>query len=293
MGDTVQTGPAEEMLSFEELAERREKREKNLERINAAVEFVERELSLLVHDHLYSRLQPSRDITLVQRMRGLVRIGIQPHHLGNVDQTSIEKSITLSKEWKEFETSHVRAKLDALVAIFKNLNDTDDLDNSYNADELFPAVLWSLLRNQPAHLASGIDFIKIVLAEPLSGIEAYILTSLDAACAFLETVDPKTLSNDLESFQPNAMNKFASNLRSSIGELSDTISTNLSSNFGSNLFKRNRPSYGELVNPRWMTIQAKDMTLGEVDYLLKDYRQLVEYIGGNNHNTGREINETK
>lgn len=207
--------PGRQMLTAAEVAERRKAR-KGLEYKRVAMEeAAERRVCELVYDKLWrhkSTLDDVRDEKLRSKTAALLLVGIDLKELGvDIDMASIDEAkqqeandcLAQARECLEKmnDYKYPLGKLQQLAAAHKAIVDalTKLLPSSSSADEILPALIYSLITCPPA----GINIISNFLfmhrfrsSNRIDGESAYCLTNLEAAISFLENVELSSLRAD-------------------------------------------------------------------------------------------------
>lgn len=211
-----------QMLTFQELAERRRAR-KALEQKRARLEeAVERRLCEGIYARIYrhrSTQDEALDAKLRSKTAALALVGINLSDLG-VDLGEASMSIpekeagsasrgveikeALEPARKEFvlmsEKRYPLGKLNHLKAVHRIIVDVlSQYRPSASADDIMPMMIFTLVTLPPEnlHAISDARFIQNFRWEQkLNGEAAYCLTTLEAALSFLQTVDLSTLRAD-------------------------------------------------------------------------------------------------
>ena len=215
--DSVDRGSEQQMLTPEEISERRKARRMLQRKKLALEEAVERRVCEKVYSRIWrhrSTLDEVRDEKLRSRTAALALVGIDLQDLGiNIDtaQSKAEGSAETVKsqveDWilkaregllKMTEAKHPLGKLQHLASAHKCIVDflTDLHQSSSSADEILPTLIYTLITTPPEgiNVISNLHFIqRFRAAGKIDGESAYCLTNLEAAITFLETVDLATL----------------------------------------------------------------------------------------------------
>ncbi|KAK1751580.1 hypothetical protein QBC47DRAFT_70984 [Echria macrotheca] len=207
----------QQMLTAEEVAERRKARKALEQQKSLMEEAVERRLCEGIYDKIYrhrTTQDEAQDDKLRSKTAALAVVGIGPADLGvelgdDKDPESAAKRqeevrLSLEPARKELvlmnESRYPLGKLNHLKAAHKCIIDTlSHFHPSSSADELMPMLIYTLITLPPENLnvISDVNFIQRFRWEPkLIGEGAYCLTSLEATISFLETVDLSTLRAD-------------------------------------------------------------------------------------------------
>jgi hypothetical protein len=209
----------QQMLTAEELADRKRAR-KALEQKRAWLEEgVERRLCEGTYERIYrhrTSQDEAEDSKLRSKTAALAVVGIGPADLGielgsgsaedDQGRTSRVEEVRQSLEPARKsicmmqEKRYPYGKLSHLKAAHKSIVETlARFHPSASADELLPMMIYTLISMPPEHLSviSDMRFIqRFRWEEKLTGEAAYCLTNLEAAVGFLETVDLSTLRAD-------------------------------------------------------------------------------------------------
>ncbi|PRP77765.1 hypothetical protein PROFUN_14126 [Planoprotostelium fungivorum] len=132
---------------------------------------------------------------------------IQPHHLDIkpdiIDEESLRAAQKELNRLNNYKTP--REKLyciwNCCRAIYNSLKGTNDANPS-GADEFLPILIYVVIRANPLHLFSNIQYVSL-FRHPNKMITemGYYFTHLVSAVTFIETVDSKRLSIDPDEFQ--------------------------------------------------------------------------------------------
>lgn len=210
-GSQVEPGKAfsgRQMLTALEVAEKRKAR-KFLSRKHVALEeTVERRACEGIYDKIFQHrntLDDVRDEKLRSKTAALLLVGINFKDLGiDIDIASIDENkqkgadhdMSIAREclMKMNDAKYPLGKLQHLAAAHKSIVDalTKLLPSSSSADELLPALIYSLVTCPPEGInaISNLRFIqRFRSSSKIYGETAYCLTNLEAAISFLENVD--------------------------------------------------------------------------------------------------------
>ncbi|KAL9100645.1 MAG: hypothetical protein Q9163_003993 [Psora crenata] len=208
-------GPEQQMLTRQEILDRRKARRLLNRKALAMTEAVEKR----VCEHLYSRiwrhrstLDEVRDEKLRSRTAALALVGIGLRDLGVDMEPSkaqmgsgldIESSIMKARDGlrRMNDAKYPLGKLRQLAAAHKIIVDllTTFHQGSSSADEILPTLIYTLITAPPEgiNVISNLHFIQRFRASSkVDGEAAYCLTNLEAAITFLETVDLASLRSD-------------------------------------------------------------------------------------------------
>ncbi|KAF9766212.1 hypothetical protein IL306_001418 [Fusarium sp. DS 682] len=211
--------PEQQMITSEELANRKRTRKALEAKRSLLEEAVERRLCEGIYDKIYrhrSTQDEAQDDKLRSKTAALALVGIGPADLG-IDLTdeadeSEEKACPTEEDIKEkleparrdiammTQKRYPLGKLNHLKAAHRSIVDTlAHFHPSASADEIMPMLIYTLITLPPEnlHVISDVHFIQYFRWEPkLTGEAAYCLTNLEAAISFLQTVDLTTLRAD-------------------------------------------------------------------------------------------------
>ncbi|KAL2133182.1 hypothetical protein VTI74DRAFT_2790 [Chaetomium olivicolor] len=208
----------QQLLTAEELADRKKARRALEVKKSLLEEAVERRLCEGIYSKIYrhrSTQDEAQDAKLRSKTAALAVVGIGPVDLGvelgtpENDPDAVAKKQAEVKEWLEparkelvlmSQSRYPLGKLNHLKAAHKSIIDTlSHFHPSSSADELMPMLIYTLITLPPENLnvISDLNFIQRFRWEPkLFGEAAYCLTTLEATISFLETVDLSTLRAD-------------------------------------------------------------------------------------------------
>lgn len=213
------SGSEQQLLTAEEVAERKKARKALEQQRGLLEEAAERRLCEGIYNRIYrhrTTQDEEQDAKLRSKTAALSVVGIGPRDLGvdlgdSDNQTPEEAAARQEEVRKSLEQArkelvlmnHSRyplGKLNRLKAVHKSIIDTlSHFHPSSSADELMPMLIYTLVTLPPEDLnvISDMHFIQRFRWEPkLFGEAAYCLTTLEAAISFLETVDLSTLRAD-------------------------------------------------------------------------------------------------
>lgn len=216
--DTLdKTAPEQQMLTPQEISERRKSRRLLEQKGIALEEAVERRVCERVYDRIWrhrSTLDEVRDEKLRSRTAALALVGIDLEDLGikfeessskskEVIDAEVEKWISKAREGllKMNDAQYPLGKLQHLAAAHKSIVDllTSLHQSSSSADEILPTLIYTLITSPPEgiNVISNLHFTQRFRAtSKIDGEMAYCLTNLEAAISFLETVDLASLRSD-------------------------------------------------------------------------------------------------
>ncbi|CAN8096431.1 unnamed protein product [Discula destructiva] len=210
--------PQQQMITAEELAERKRKRRAIEQQRGTLEEAVERRLCEGIYGKIY-RHRSTQDEAADDMLRsktaalavvgiGLTDLGVQLTEPSDPPEAQAEKAEEVRK-WLDgarqelvamHESRYPLGKLNHLKTAHKSIVDTlSNFHPSSSADEIMPMLIYTLITLPPTSLnvISDLRFIERFRWEPkLTGEAAYCLTNLEAAIGFLETVDLSTLRSD-------------------------------------------------------------------------------------------------
>ncbi|KAJ5666277.1 Vacuolar sorting protein 9 subgroup [Penicillium maclennaniae] len=213
--DLRSSGLGRQMLTPDEVEERRKAR-KALEYKRAAMEeAAERRVCEQVYDKIWrhkSTLDEVRDEKLRSKTAALLLVGIDLKDLGidlDISTISEEKQqeandcLALARECLEkmSDQKYPLGKLQQLAAAHKAIVDalTKLLPSSSSADEILPTLIYCLVTCPPEgiNIVSNLTFIqRFRSSNKIDGETAYCLTNLEAAISFLENVELSSLRAD-------------------------------------------------------------------------------------------------
>ncbi|KAL7960816.1 hypothetical protein V8C34DRAFT_275806 [Trichoderma compactum] len=209
----------QQMITPEELANRKKARKALEAKRSLLEEAVERRLCEGIYDRIYrhrSTQDEAQDAKLRSKTAALSLVGIGPSDLGidlgevepQTEKSTAERTEVIRGQLESARKDLVRmgesryplGKLNRLKAAHKSIVDTlAQFHPSASADEIMPMLIYTLITLPPEHLnvISDLNFIQSFRWEQkLTGEEAYCLTNLEAAISFLQTVDLATLRED-------------------------------------------------------------------------------------------------
>ncbi|KAH6654380.1 hypothetical protein BKA67DRAFT_492227, partial [Truncatella angustata] len=206
----------QQMVTSEELAERKKAR-KALEHKRVLLEeAVERRLCEGIYDRIYrhrTTQDEAQDDKLRSKTAALAMVGIGPTDLGvKIGELPEGNIAAVAKKQEEIcqfleqarkdlttmsEKRYPLGKLNYLKAAHKSIVDTLSIFHpSSSADEIMPMLIYTLITMPPEKLSviSDLKFIeRFRWEEKVEGEASYCLTNLEAAINFLETVDLASL----------------------------------------------------------------------------------------------------
>ncbi|KAA6412460.1 MAG: hypothetical protein FRX48_03451 [Lasallia pustulata] len=212
--------PEQQMLTPQEISDRKKARRLLVHKGTALEEAVEKRVCESVYDRIWrhrSTLDEVRDEKLRSRTAALALVGIGLKDLGiemgnppsgseepeGTIEGKIEHWISKAREGllKMNEARCPLGKLKHLATTYKSILDllTELHQSSSSADEILPTLIYTLITTPPEgiNVISNLQFIqRFRAASKVDGEAAYLLTTLDAAITFLETVDLASLRAD-------------------------------------------------------------------------------------------------
>jgi hypothetical protein len=220
----VRRASEQQLLTAEEVADRKKARKALEQRRGLLEEAVERRLCEGIYNRIYrhrTTQDEEQDAKLRSKTAALSVVGIGPRDLGiDLGDSGLEPEAaaarqeevreSLEQARKELvlmnQSRYPLGKLNRLKAVHKAIIDTlSHFHPSSSADELMPMLIYTLITLPPEELnvISDLHFIQRFRCETkLFGEAAYCLTTLEAAISFLETVDLSTLRADEEPSGP-------------------------------------------------------------------------------------------
>ncbi|KAK6203982.1 hypothetical protein LQW54_008555 [Pestalotiopsis sp. IQ-011] len=206
----------QQMLTPDELANRKKARKALEQKRLLLEEAVERRLCEGIYDRIYrhrTTQDEAQDDKLRSKTAALSLVGIGPTDLGvDIGALPEDNIAAVAKKQEEISQSLEQArrdltlmtekryplgKLNHLKATHKSIVDTlSHFHPSSSADEIMPMLIYTLITMPPEslHVVSDSKFIeRFRWEEKLDGEAAYCLTNLEAAINFLETVDLASL----------------------------------------------------------------------------------------------------
>ena len=212
--------PEQQMLTPQEISDRRRGRRLLEHKRTALEEAVERRICERVYKRIWrhrSTLDEARDEKLRSRIAALALVGINLKDLGvNSDRaaevndqgdldTQIDNGIELARDGllKMNDEQSPLGKLQQLASCHKIIVDVltqiHGSSLSTSADEVLPTLIYTLIRSSPegTNVISNLQYIqRFRNGNKMDGEAAYCLTNLEAAISFLETVDLASLRAD-------------------------------------------------------------------------------------------------
>ena len=214
----AKTEGEQQMITADELADRKRTRKALEQKRSLLEEAVERRLCEGIYPRIYrhrSTQDEAQDDKLRSKTAALAVVGIGPADLGvelGNGTRSPEEIAARQEEVRQWldqarrdielmnESRYPLGKLNRLKAAHKSIVETlAHFHPSSSADEIMPMLIYTLITLSPEKLnvISDLNFIHRFRWEPkLVGEAAYCLTNLEAAISFLETVDLATLRPD-------------------------------------------------------------------------------------------------
>lgn len=217
---SIGSGPEQQMLTPQEIAERRKTRRLLEHKRVVLEEAVETRICKRVYTRIWrhkSTLDEARDEKLRSRIAALALVGINLKDLGVASNGSLKEPDSINhKDQTEDGVEDARAallkmneeqspfgKLQHLASCHKAIVDLltkiHGSSSSTSADEVLPALIYILIRSPPGrtNIISNLQYIqRFRNASKIDGEAAYCLTNLEAAISFLETVDLASLRAD-------------------------------------------------------------------------------------------------
>lgn len=217
--DKPRVEPERQMITVEELANRKRARRALEAKRGLLEEAAERRLCEGIYGRIYrhrSTQDEAQDDKLRSKTAALALVGIGPADLGiNIGGEAPQTQDAEKQQAKEVRESLAQArqdlsrmadsryplgKLNHLKAAHRSIVDTlACFHPSASADEVMPMLIYTLITLPPEnlHIISDLHFVQNFRWEPkLTGEAAYCLTNLEAAISFLQTVDLATLRAD-------------------------------------------------------------------------------------------------
>ena len=205
--------PEQQMLTPQEVSDRRKARRLLVKKKTALEEAVERRICEQVYGRIWrhkSTLDEVRDEKLRSKTAALALVGIGLRDLGvNIgvsmqdDESKIEEWTAKAREGllRMNDARNPLGKLQQLAAAHKNIVDllATVHQSTSSADEVLPTLIYTLITTPPEgiNIISNLHFIQRFRASSkINGEAAYCLTNLEAAITFLETVDLASLRSD-------------------------------------------------------------------------------------------------
>ncbi|KAM0562217.1 hypothetical protein ACHAPJ_002662 [Fusarium lateritium] len=211
--------PEQQMITSDELANRKRTRKALEAKRSLLEEAVERRLCEGIYDKIYrhrTTQDEAQDDKLRSKTAALDLVGIGPADLGidltgDADESAEATGPTEDDIKQKLEPArrdiimmsqkrYPLGKLNHLKAAHRSIVDTlAHFHPSASADEIMPMLIYTLITLPPEnlHVISDVHFVQYFRWEPkLTGEAAYCLTNLEAAISFLETVDLTTLRAD-------------------------------------------------------------------------------------------------
>ncbi|PSR78875.1 hypothetical protein BD289DRAFT_376087 [Coniella lustricola] len=210
--------PQQQMITADEMTERKKKRKALEAQRGVLEEAVERRLCEGIYGKIY-RHPTTHDEAQDDKLRsktaalavvgiGLTDLGVQLTEPSEPPEAQAVKAEEVRK-WLDGarqelvamnESRYPLGKLNHLKTAHKSIVDTlSHFHPSSSADEIMPMLIYTLITLPPASLnvISDLRFVERFRWEPkLVGEAAYCMTNLEAAISFLETVDLSTLRSD-------------------------------------------------------------------------------------------------
>lgn len=221
LGSPAKTAPEQQMLTPQEVSDRRKARRLLDRKAVALEEAVERRVCERVYKRIWrhrSTLDEVRDEKLRSRTAALALVGIGLKELGvdinrseTSDEANFEDWIARAKDGllRMNDAKYPLGKLQQLAAAHKSIVDllTELHQSSSSADEILPTLIYTLITTPPEgiNVISNLHFIqRFRYSNKVDGEAAYCLTNLEAAITFLETVDLASLRADEALIGPSS-----------------------------------------------------------------------------------------
>ena len=220
LGSLSGAAPEQQMLTPQEISDRRKARRLLDRKRTALEEAVERRVCQRVYSRIWrhrATLDEIRDEKLRSRTAALALVGIGLQDLGvkfdqqlsELDAIQIEDWISKARDGllKMNDAKYPLGKLQQLAAAHKCIVDllTALHQSSSSADEILPTLIYTLIRTPPEgiNVISNLHFIqRFRAASKVDGEAAYCLVNLEAGITFLETVDLASLRSDEQPSGP-------------------------------------------------------------------------------------------
>lgn len=211
--------PEQQMLTPQEISDRRRARRLLEQKRLALEEAVERRVCEKIYSRIWrhrSTLDEVRDEKLRSRTAALALVGIGLPDLGvTFEKTAssdgsgdppigeIEPYVARARDeltamnnvhWPLGKLQHLAAAHKSIVDLLTNLH-----QSTSSADEILPTLIYTLITSPPSGLdvISNLHFTQYFRnTSKIDGEAAYCLTNLEAAISFLETVDLASLRSD-------------------------------------------------------------------------------------------------
>ena len=220
MGSLSGAAPEQQMLTPQEISDRRKARRLLDRKGTALEEAVERRVCQRVYNRIWrhrATLDEIRDEKLRSRTAALALVGIGLQDLGvkfdqqlsELDAIQIEDWISKARDGllRMNDAKYPLGKLQQLAAAHKCIVDllTALHQSSSSADEILPTLIYTLITTPPEgiNVISNLHFIqRFRAASKVDGEAAYCLVNLEAGITFLETVDLASLRSDEQPSGP-------------------------------------------------------------------------------------------
>ena len=220
LGSLSGAAPEQQMLTPQEISDRRKARRLLDRKGTALEEAVERRVCQRIHNRIWrhrATLDEIRDEKLRSRTAALALVGIGLQDLGvkfdrqlsELDAVQIEDWISKARDGllRMNDAKYPLGKLQQLAAAHKCIVDllTALHQSSSSADEILPTLIYTLITTPPEgiNVISNLHFIqRFRAASKVDGEAAYCLVNLEAAITFLETVDLASLRSDEQPSGP-------------------------------------------------------------------------------------------
>ncbi|KAF8475825.1 hypothetical protein BDZ91DRAFT_710387 [Kalaharituber pfeilii] len=199
-------GPETQMLSMEEIAQKKKDRRLLSANKIALEEALERRTCEKIYDRIWrhkSTDDEARDESLRSKTETLKVVGVKLEHLdvSGVNDEEMIEALASARDaiCKMSEMRCPVAKLDLIRLAHKSVVDTLSTHNSdSSADRILPTLIFCLIHCPPSiTVISDLLFIQRFRArKAIDGEAAYCLTNLEAAISFLENVDLASLKLD-------------------------------------------------------------------------------------------------
>lgn len=275
LGSLSSIGSEQQMLTPQEIQDRRKAR-RMLDRKRVALEeAVERRVCERVYNRIWrhrSTLDEVRDEKLRSRTAALALVGIGLRDLGIDLDVSSSEAKTEVEEWiskaragllRMNDAKHPLGKLQQLAVAHKTIVDllTALHQSSSSADEILPTLIYTLITTPPEgiNVISNLHFIqRFRAASKVDGEAAYCLVNLEAAITFLETVDLTSLRSDEPPEGPPRPTSRSSTPYSEIRTVSPERKSNAASTSSPSSTPINAPSPPAISNHPLQTSHLPD-----------------------------------
>lgn len=231
------------------------------------------------------------------RKSSLVQQFIRPEHLEIQPSYQSQTWLPAQKELEKINTYKApRDKLACILSCCKVISNlmfnisVSANENPPGADDFFPVLIYVIIKANPPQFHSNLMYIQRYRNKSrLVGEAAYVFTNMLSAESFILNIDAKALSMDENEFSRDmesaeilisglSRDNNGENMQSqseSESKLKQVPSVSDLENKGSSMLVMGEKVSEKFQNFPYLYSIAGDLTVGDVEELLNDYKQLV------------------